>query len=339
MLKLRNTTNQEIILCDTLFRESGSNDDTHTIPSANLNKWANDDGVLQNLANGNVILSLNDKDITSVNEAVNTLKEVLFNKKSPRTQRPEVTAIEPEGDFDSIVSHDLTDPTTWFQESVRKIGVTLTEDNGVYKSSFEDWIDLTHGKHPKEDDLAADHPVVVYDDGVALTEDVDFTVDYKQGFVVFNGYTPTGDVTADFSHRDSDQPGNSRFKLEPKPNTLLKVRLAEVDFTVDAVMQPVVFEILGYDPTGVAAPPEKVVYDRIVYKNERDILKIGNDIQQIAKWGSLQNDVKRVVFAYGRSIDLSSSAGMELRVSTQEDKPFVGELSSVSFYVAYEDEE
>lgn len=344
MIKLRNTTNTEIILCDVLFRESGKIDDQHAIPETERVKWANNDAVLQNISNGNIVLSLNDVEASSINYAIDTLKanlpkEVLLPKKSPRTHRPEFTVIEPEGDFDTIVSHDFTDRTTWFQKSVRKTGQTLTNNNGVYESNTPYWIDLSHGRHSKEDNFLVQYQPNVYDDGVLLEEDVDFTINYEDGSVTFTGYSPTGSITADYSHHDTNVSNSSAFKIQPKPDTLLKVRLAEIDFTVDSRMEPIFFEIWGYDPTGTVAPPNKILYDRVIYKNEKDILKIGNDIQEVTKWGDLQNNVKRIVFAYGRSIDLLNSAGMELEIYTKNDVPFQGEMASVSFYVAFEDEQ
>ena len=39
MIKLRNTTNQEVILMETLLRESGQEDDTYQIPMLKVPAW------------------------------------------------------------------------------------------------------------------------------------------------------------------------------------------------------------------------------------------------------------------------------------------------------------
>lgn len=87
MIKVRNTTNQEIILLDTLLREAGTEGDTYEIPSLVVPQWANDDEVLQNIANENIVLSLNDVDITSTNDAIDILKDNI-TKEVKSTHQP-----------------------------------------------------------------------------------------------------------------------------------------------------------------------------------------------------------------------------------------------------------
>lgn len=77
MIKLKNTTDSEIVVMSTLFRESGQDNDAHEIPETSRIFWANDDDVLSNISDGSLVLSLNDTDITEVNKAINTLKNNL----------------------------------------------------------------------------------------------------------------------------------------------------------------------------------------------------------------------------------------------------------------------
>lgn len=74
MIKVRNTTASEIVLLNVLLRETGENDDTYEIPSLLVPQWADDDTVLTKIADGSVVLSLNDVEVTSVSDAIDLLK-------------------------------------------------------------------------------------------------------------------------------------------------------------------------------------------------------------------------------------------------------------------------
>lgn len=121
MLKLRNTTNQEIVLQDILFREAGTASDTHEIPEVDRVLWANDDSVLQNISNGNVVLSLNDIDITSINDAINTLKsdlakDVTITQIDSTSNSITVTSkLGPDGTHKQIIAPEI-DMQGWVHE-------------------------------------------------------------------------------------------------------------------------------------------------------------------------------------------------------------------------------
>lgn len=76
IIKLTNTTASEIILMETLFRESGEEDDNHIIKEVDRVRWGNDVTVQQKILDGSVVLSLDSEDITDVNRAVNFLKDI-----------------------------------------------------------------------------------------------------------------------------------------------------------------------------------------------------------------------------------------------------------------------
>lgn len=74
MIKITNTTNEEIILVGKLLRESGSGDDSYLIPELDLPLWSSDDKVIQNISNGNIELESNGVQAQSINDAINILK-------------------------------------------------------------------------------------------------------------------------------------------------------------------------------------------------------------------------------------------------------------------------
>lgn len=96
MITLTNTTDEEIIVADNLFRESGSANDSYEIPAITLFKWANDSGVIAKIADGSLLLSLNGQDITNVSEAIDVLKGVT-PKKVESTNQPFAAKVLPNG--------------------------------------------------------------------------------------------------------------------------------------------------------------------------------------------------------------------------------------------------
>lgn len=253
-----------------------------------------------------------------------------FDKKTGVYMRPEVAVYEPEGDFETLVTHDFTDATTWYQGSTEVTGETLSTIAGlVYGSAHTNWIDVTHGKLTQEGTLSSYAPKV-YDNGVLLTEGDDYTIDYALGRVTLLA-SPTSPITADYFYA-----GNSTYSVIPASGKISTLKHAELQFTKDVVMNPMSFEVWAYNPNDL---PNKMMVDQKVYKNEKDVINIANLGQgYIPKFGSIQNDVLVFPFKYARSIDLKYSLGMEIRVRSLSDTEFTGEFATITFYTIPEDE-
>jgi hypothetical protein len=99
MLKIRNTTDQEIIANKTLFRPVGFPDNSHDIPKEKRFSWAKDKSTNENLLNGNLILTHAGDDVVDGIEALNILRgetvkleqqnpETLAINSTPRYSRP-----------------------------------------------------------------------------------------------------------------------------------------------------------------------------------------------------------------------------------------------------------
>ena len=130
-----------------------------------------------------------------------------------------------------------------------------------------------------------------------------------------------------------------------------KLEHAELDFAVNVAMKKVHFdvwvgnpifdaqnpiesEIESYNP--MTDPPRnqpRFLYERVTYKNYKDILKIANTVEVIEPLPGLVNRVIRAVFDYARTIDLKTSQAAQLRVRIDDDEPFQGEWGSITFYV------
>ena len=232
--------------------------------------------------------------------------------------------------FDSVSSHDFTDRTTWFTNSVRVTGETLTTNGLEYSSINPYWIDLEHGKHAKEDEVSAPYVPVIYDGGVEVTSG--FAINYDTGKVTFDS-APGGAVTADYSY-SPDTSYRSAWTIAPSAGKVLKLEHAELDFTIDVTFDIVDFEIWVYNPYD---PPNKVMYTRTTYKNFKDILKIANTVEVIPALQGITNDTLRAVFDYTSTINLDSSVGAELRIVLRNDTPMTGEFGTITLYTIEED--
>lgn len=240
-----------------------------------------------------------------------------------------VAQVEADGDFLSMVSHNWSDKHSWYGESERVTGETLTLVGGTTYQLANDIVYLQGGRVMDEDVIYPNIPLVVYDNGVEV-DPADYTVGVDLNQIIFDS-APTGPVTADYN-----KSVGSAYILQPGAGKSLILRKAEVQFSIDTVMTPLSFEIWAYNPLDL---PNKVMVDQRIYKTERDLISIGNEGQgYIPKFGALQNDVIVFPFDYGRAIVLNDSQGVELRVRILDDTEFAGEWSSITFYTAEEDE-
>lgn len=242
---------------------------------------------------------------------------------------PRVSVSPPEGSSATIITHDWTDPCTWYNKSSRVTGETLTLDTGnTYNFANTNVIDLTHGRLSDENTFPG-YELKVYDNGVLKTEGTDYTMNYESGAVTFNS-APTTPVTADYSYANG-----SEWVIKPKAGKVLHIEHAELNFSKDIVMSPVAFEIWVYNPYDL---PNKVKYQEIVYKNIKDIINSANLGQGfIPAIGGLTQDVLVFPFNYATVKSLKDSDGAELRVKILSDQPYSGEFSTATFYVLSED--
>lgn len=141
-------------------------------------------------------------------------------------------------------SHNFTDPTTWWGESIRVTGETLTGGPTDFNSVQTNWIDLTHGKVARENRVSIGEPsghgysVRIYANGVEKTERAAFkssgghySVNYATGVVTFFS-APSTPVTADYSHTGSGAAG-SKWTLAPTSGKRLDLESAVVYFSKD----------------------------------------------------------------------------------------------------------
>ena len=271
-------------------------------------------------------------------------KSAPISPKTTVNSIPKVAVYEPEGFFKSYVTHNLCDPTTWYQNATQVTGETLTLNTGtIYDFANNNIIDAEHGKITGEKNYSLDfntftftptirdtYKVAIYDNGVLQTSG--YTISYATGQVTFDS-APTGPVTADYYYA-----GSSNFKVEAAgPGKILQIRHVEIQFTEDiGFNSAIVQSIKAYNPS---SPPSKIEVEHIEFLNEYDVINVGNEGKgQIIKYGTIPYNINVFPFAYGRTIDLKASEGSEINISLEGDTPMTGTFSTVTFYTTEEDE-
>lgn len=257
-------------------------------------------------------------------------------------------SIEPRkaGNACVIVTHNWSDKTSWYQESTRVTGETLSDsgDGLTFESAHGSWIDLVHGKIYREDLISAAYKAVVKVDGVEkaergpwATSGGDYQIDYAAGEVTFFASQAGKTITADYSYA-----GSSLFTIAPLAGKRLWVEYSEVQFSQDVGMQSAIcFQPWAYNP---ADPPNKIpVADATIYKTLDNFIEEANGCYPIipAMTGArgFQQDRLTFPFKYSTMKELFSSMGLEIRVWTEGDAVFDGEYGTATFYCTCHDEE
>jgi hypothetical protein len=247
---------------------------------------------------------------------------------------------------------DLCDPCCWYQGATQVSNETMTNsgDNQTYNSVNSKWIDLTHGRVFKENDIPNRDsyiPVIEVDTGGGFVQkaenswgltDNDYTVDYDAGTVTFNApLAPSDTVRASYYFGQ-----DSEFIIEPEAGKRLKVLYTEVQFTKNVEMNSNInFEIWVYNPQD---PPNRIPYKIETYKRLMDFFQESTGpFPVIPAFGGagergIQNDVITLPFAYQAYRDLKSSQGTQLRVRLDGNTPLTGEFANATFYCLSEDE-
>lgn len=265
----------------------------------------------------------------STEEEVNVVEQVeLAGKQTTNTKVPIVAVQKGEGTDFSRASHDWTDRTTWYQDSVRVTGESPSNTGLTYTLANNNVINLVSGNVSDEDEFSSPYVVKIYDGGVEVTSG--FTIDYDAGTITFDS-APSGAVTVDYSYENG-----STYTIAPDAGKILYLEHAEIQFSGAVTLSPLEFQIWAYNPFDL---PNKIMVRRKVYKNARDILNSANLGTGVIKaFGELTQDIQVFPFNYVKLQPLVSSQGIEVRLKITNDVPFTGEFSTVTFYCFSEDE-
>jgi len=259
----------------------------------------------------------------------------------------------------TLYTHDWTDPTTWYEQSVRVVDevATNTGDNQSYQLSHNNIIDNYHGKVSEEDSLvdSDNHSYRVslsvngYDGYIEQDPHYgvggDYTVNYQDGYINFIYTLDSSDEVKVTYHYEN----GSRYTIAPTSGKDLKIMLAEVQFSTDVIMTDSVhFDTYAYAsvfaPHLGLPPGTKIKIQGIVYKGMKDFY---NDAVRAypkmsaiggTDWRSANFDMVVLDWDYVSAATLRSLYGMETRVFLEHDKPLEGSFGTATFYCTSEDE-
>lgn len=259
----------------------------------------------------------------------------------------------------NIHSHDWTDKTTWYGDSIRVVDEVATSvDYITYTLDHQSIIDIYHGKLVNEDVLKDasenSYRVVVKVNSVTKIEkdphyDIKpnpsyvwhYTIDYDAGEITFQDALTNTDVVEVTYHYAT----TSTFYVRPAPTKTLEIDYVEGQFSDDiTIYDTITFEPWGY--AGVFAPQLGYPFttmiplgSNFVYKGIRDYLSdsthaypnYGN-LSSSTGWRGLSNTVTVFSWNYVRATQIISEYGMEIRIKLQHEEPFGGSFCTVSFY-------
>lgn len=245
-----------------------------------------------------------------------------FENRSSVSGKLATIAESPEGIFETYVTHDFTDKTTWYQNSTRHSAMSAASNIGlVYTLQHNPIIDVEHGKITGEK-YVQEHILKVYVAGVLQTSG--YTCNYQTGIVTFTS-APVGAVTFDYS-----VPTDSVFKVKYEDGMLLSINRAEVQFTKDVIFKPMSFSVWIFHQ----AYQQMVQVEEILYRSIKDVVNISNLGFSVPAFSGMTNDVIIFPFEYQRPIVLAPDLRMEIRIKVIDDTPMVGEFATASLYVS-----
>ena len=335
----------------------------YQIEEIELKNWQTNSLFLMAMSDGLAIISSTGDQSGDILDYAQALNYLLGT--GPIEVKPEASQLTPDGKIQKVaiykaegssatkVTHDFTDPCTWYSKAILVSDKALTLDSGsIYSCGDVNLIDAVHGRIYGEDELTTNgqhwkvnlgqgqpdgriYRVKVYDNGVLLTEDTNYTINYEQGKFDFTGYTINGALTATYYKATAPT-----FILAPTPGKILIIEHAELQLSIDCDMShPINFEVWVYHPNQAQYPGLKIPYQMISYNNIKDIINACNEgTGTFPAMSGLQNEVVVLPFKYATVKPFRSSLGAELRITMNNNLPISGEWGTATFYILSQNE-
>lgn len=361
IVKIRNADLQTRIWLGQVIESN----EYYTIPTDDLNNWANDSSLLIDIADGYAIVNDGSTDIVDVNMAINWLKGIVPQEKRTGTGVLLTATTKPDFSELKIYSPNLADKTTWYSDSV-EVYETLTKIDAMGKKwsgKYDFWIDLTHGKIPQEHQVAANYipTITVFNNSGEVIDGYseydphnnqgDFKIDYRNGSIEFDDFID-GYITAHYYYA-------TKFTvyITPEEGKQIDINRSEVQFTTDVdIMDTAVFQLYVYTavietamglPIGTLGPPgSRYPYGNPTkYKSAADYIAEANGNYPVcpafggSSWRGLKHPIITIPFEYTALKPLKSSLGTQVIVTLEHDEEFKGTYGTVTFYCHSKDEE
>lgn len=301
------------------------------------------------LLNGSITQEQNDLDKTDFednykNNANKSIKKIDSEGRDITVPFPRV------GTDIILVSHNFSDPCSWYQRSQRITEETLTSSDGFQWSSDNvNWIDMLSGRMYHDYiyrlEVGHNYDVVVTVDGYAKSyrqpfadSGGDYEIFYEDGYINSFDDWSGKEVLCSYSHATT-----SEWTLTPPPNKKIDIEVADVQYTSDIVLNDtIVFDTYVYNPYDY---PNKFLYETAYFKNMKNLIEEAlGQYPLIPKANGPRGTAGETVelpFRYGSVKTLSYSTGVEFTIRLADNRPFIGSKGSfatVSFYGAIGDE-
>lgn len=252
----------------------------------------------------------------------------------------------------TVLTHDYSDRTTWYQKSVQITDEVLSANESftIYSASKQHWVNIQSQRLTiqykcalRRDgtfvDKALWNVVVKVNDVVATTG---YDIDFTNGTITFSSPLIESDVVKATFHHNDDVPLCSEFILRPATLKKMVVEHVELQFSKSITFTDIFrLEIwAGLDLEDFGSFPD-VMYDagygqyRIDYRGMHDFINISNEGKGfIPACGGLTSDVLVFPFNYVQAITLLSSIGTLIRLRTINDLEIgTCEIASAAFYL------
>jgi len=252
----------------------------------------------------------------------------------------------------TIVTHDFTDRTNWYQNSVPLVDEALVDsgDGLTWQaaSGKRNWINIHSLKLTydvgallmKDGSFGPSDPyeVVVKVDGAVTSET--FSVDFPAGSITFSNSQAGKTVTVSYYHNDGVS-GRSDYILTPSAGYKLEIEHVEIQFSKTlSFPKPVIMEVWAggsqlSDYGDFSEPYFPYRQQKSIYRGHRDLINwCNNQYPIIPACGGLTDPILVFPFKYLIANELNPlTAGLILiRLYNLDDEPAVGEIATATFY-------
>jgi len=331
---------------------------TYTIPNQDLVLWQNDSTFLSAIGNGTAVINDGTADLVGVNEGINWLKQFKkLNQSGAQVVDTTLSCGVLGAQTLTLNSHDFSDRTTWYQNSVQVLNETLTTSDGLtYSSQNANWVNMDsarltydYNSVPERDGSFSDRSTrrpIVSVNGVQINDTTvpttpGYAVDYVTGKITFTGSQAGKTVTVTYWHNNVSNA--SEWILNPPQTYAYLLQYIEVQFSRSIVFTtPIHVEIWAggavtdYGDFNIDLYNAGYGQNKSIYRGARDFTNICTNraSQVIPAFGELTQDVLIYPFDYLIQTQIRSSQGTVVMLALENDIPYGScELSTITFYM------
>lgn len=239
-----------------------------------------------------------------------------------------------EGIAKTIVSHDLCNKTTWYQNATPMADEIMSKVNGFYKTLHSDHITLHDGFMYQEDSLGLDMKQIVKVNDV-IVDPSNYSVDHEKGQIEF----ATGFITApetDVVKCTYWYGKDSSWEIQTDVDHMWRILKTEVQLDKNIVISsPIIMEVIIDHPLAGA----NYTASQWKYKSIRDFVSGSNLGFVVPSFGGTKGeagydgDVIVLPFNYTSPSEVPTGLNARVRLRIEDDEAPIGRFGTVTFYM------